>query len=242
MVSTMARVAPVTRGLTSGLLAHTCTRGCDTHTSSVGAFAGSFVPRRRFRALPNLSRAALPKKLTMGFTVGLSGVVKPNRKPKAKAVDNGPSVLSLILTRRSGEPWGFSLTSGGVVDGVTDDSPAAKAVRSPGLNPSALRCGDKIVAVHSPPAGGKVPFSVSAIAAALTHLDITVERSKRASNSSNKASAAKQPSKQKESWQAFHREKLLKDLPKWKCGHKEDMHKRLAKVPQHTCADGRGAR
>lgn len=176
----------------------------------------------------------------MGFTVGLSGVVKPNRKPKAKVVDNGPSVLSLMLRRLStGQPWGFSLTSGGVVDGVTDDSPAAKAVRSPGLNPNALRCGDKIVAVHSPPAGGKVPFSKSAIAAALTFLDITVERSKRASNSSNKASAAKQqksaakqPSKQKEAWQAYHREKLLKDLPKWKCGHKEDMHKRLEKVPR----------
>ena len=134
------------------------------------------------------------------------------------------------------------MTSDGVVDGVTDDSPAAKAVRSPGLNPNALRCGDKIVAVRRHGDGKEIQFSVSAIANAMDRFDIFVERSKRASNSSNKASAAKQPSKQKESWQAFHREKLLKDLPKWKCGHKEDMHKRLAKVPQHTCADGRGAR
>ena len=98
----------------------------------------------------------------MGGTIGPSGIVKRKKgsaaaPAKAKGSDPPqPSELHLILTRRSGQAWVFSLSDDGAVDGVHDDSPAAKAVRSPGLNPNALRYGDRIVAVFVPSTHGMV--------------------------------------------------------------------------------------
>ena len=183
----------------------------------------------------------------MGFSFKVSGpdagIVK-RQKAKVKAKGSGPpqpSELHLLLNRRSGQSWGFSLSDNGVVDGVHDDSPAAKAVRSPGLNPNALRCGDRIVAVFVPSKGGMVATPTGRAAKdlikdGLDHLDVKIQRGKRAvvktvakTPSTQKESTQKE-STQKASWRLYHREKLLKDLPKWKLGHKEDMHTRLHKV------------
>lgn len=145
-----------------------------------------------------------------------------------------------MLTRRSDQAWGFSLSDDGVVDGVQDDSPAAKAIRSGGLNPNALRYGDRIVAVFVPSNGGMVATPSGRAAKDLiksqawnSRLDVMIQRAKRASNKTVAKAPSAQKSAQKQSWQLYHKEKLLKDLPKWKPGHKEDMDKRLKQVP-HT--------
>ena len=199
----------------------------------------------------------------MGFSFKVSGpdagIVK-RQKAKAKAKSSGspqPSELHLILKRRSGQPWGFSLSDDGAVDGIHDDSPAAKAVRSQrrwstshqhlltseGGRPG-LRCGDRIVAVFVPSKGGMVATPTGRAAKdlikdGLDHLDVKIQRGKRAvvenvaKAPSTQKESTKKESTQKASWRIYHREKLLKDLPKWKVGHKEDMHTRLHKV-QYT--------
>ena len=201
----------------------------------------------------------------MGFSFKVcgpdAGIVK-RQKAKAKAKSSGPpqpSELHLILKRRSGQPWGFSLSDDGAVDGIHDDSPAAKAVRSQrrwstshqhlltseGGRPG-LRCGDRIVAVHLASKGGNDGRSVEWSRAAkdlikdeFDYLDLVIQRGKRAvvenvaKAPSTQKESTKKESTQKASWRIYHREKLLKDLPKWKVGHKEDMHTRLHKV-QYT--------